>query len=108
MVDPDEASERPEGWPYDLSFWEEGPDGRRHVLVPDLEDGSRSAEVVRWIASPGDRIEVLQPLAEVMYDAATVEVHAPIDGVLDAIDVRQGAEVEIGAVLCRLRPAGSG
>lgn len=96
----------PENHPYDLSFWEEGPDGRRHVLVPDIEDGSKIAEVVRWIASPGDAVEILQPLAEVMYDRATVEVHSPLKGVLDETDAQKGDEVEIGSILCRLRAAG--
>ncbi|MEM9383063.1 MAG: lipoyl domain-containing protein [Planctomycetota bacterium] len=90
--------------PPGRDFWEEAPDGRRNVLVPDLGDGSRSAEIVRWIARRGDPIEPLQPLAEVMYDAATVEVHAPVDGVLDEIPTKAGDDVKIGSVLCRLRP----
>ena len=90
--------------PPGRDFWEEAPAGRRNVLVPDLGDGSRSAEIVRWIARKGDPIEALQPLAEVMYDAATVEVHAPVDGVLDEIPTKAGDDVKIGSVLCRLRP----
>ena len=48
---------------------------------------------------PGEAVAADEPLVELETDKVTVEVNAPAAGVLTAISVPEGAEVEVGALL---------
>ena len=85
-----------------LGAFEEPSDDRLHVTLPAIDDGSESGEIVRWFVRPGDPVEALQPLVEVMFDLATVDVHAPIAGTLINSYFAGGSEVRIGQTLCTL------
>ena len=46
----------------------------RHIFkLPDLGEGTVSAEVVAWHAKPGDVLKEDQPLVEMSTDKAVVE-----------------------------------
>ncbi|VWX49907.1 dihydrolipoamide acetyltransferase family protein [Novosphingobium sp. 9U] len=67
--------------------------------LPDIGEGIASAEIVGWHAKVGDRIEEDDPIADMMTDKATVEMTAPVSGVLVSVAGEVGDEVAIGAVL---------
>jgi 2-oxoglutarate dehydrogenase E2 component (dihydrolipoamide succinyltransferase) len=69
------------------------------IKVPSLGESVTSATVARWIKQPGEAVAADEPLVELETDKVTVEVNAPIAGVLTAISVPEGTEVEVGAVL---------
>ena len=72
------------------------------VLAPADQEGTK-AVVLRWCRAPGERIEKDEPLLELETDKVTVEVSAPVSGVLDAIFKQVNDAVEPGEPLGRIR-----
>src|ERR1700721_3149166 len=75
------------------------------IKVPTLGESVTSATVARWMKRPGEAVTADEPLVELETDKVTVEVNAPVAGVLTAISVPEGTEVEVGAVLGVVDPA---
>ncbi len=69
------------------------------IKVPALGESVTSATVARWLRQAGEAVAVDEPLVELETDKVTVEVNAPVAGVLSAISADAGAEVEVGATL---------
>jgi 2-oxoglutarate dehydrogenase E2 component (dihydrolipoamide succinyltransferase) len=76
------------------------------ILVPTLGESVTSATIARWLKQEGDTVSADEPLVELETDKVTVEVNAPAAGVLGAILQKDGAEVEVGAVLGEIGEAG--
>ena len=74
------------------------------IKVPTLGESVTSATVARWMKQPGEAVAADEPLVELETDKVTVEVNAPAAGVLTAISVPEGAEVEVGRGARRGRP----
>ena len=77
------------------------------ILVPTLGESVTSATIARWLKHEGDAVAADEPLVELETDKVTVEVNAPAAGVLGAILQKDGAEVEVGAVLGEIGEAGA-
>ncbi len=72
----------------------------RHVFkLPDLGEGTVSAEVVNWLVKPGDVLKEDQPLVEMSTDKAVVEIPAPVSGRVLSINGRPGDVIAVGAEL---------
>ena len=72
----------------------------RHIFkLPDLGEGTVSAEIVAWHVQPGDVIEDDQPLVEMSTDKAVVEIPAPVSGRVLSITGKPGDVVAVGAEL---------
>ncbi len=78
------------------------------VRLPQLADSVTEVTLGSWLKREGDRVEAGEPIVEVETDKTTVELEAPVGGVLTAIQVDEGAEgLETGALLALIHPAGS-
>jgi 2-oxoglutarate dehydrogenase E2 component (dihydrolipoamide succinyltransferase) len=77
------------------------------ILVPTLGESVTSATIARWLKQEGDTVSADEPLVELETDKVTVEVPAPAAGVLGAILQKDGAEVEVGAVLGEIGESGA-
>ena len=77
------------------------------IKVPTLGESVTTATVARWMKHEGDAVAADEPMVELETDKVTVEVAAPSAGVLTAIEVPEGGEVEVGALLATLDAAGS-
>jgi 2-oxoisovalerate dehydrogenase E2 component (dihydrolipoyl transacylase) len=72
----------------------------RHVFkLPDLGEGTVSAEIVEWRVKPGDLVVEDQPLVEISTDKAVVEVPSPVSGRVLAVTGAPGEAVAVGAEL---------
>ena len=70
------------------------------LKLPELAESMTSAAITAWLQQPGDRVAAGDPIVEVDTDKTTVEIEAPVSGVLREIVVAVGTEeVEVGAVL---------
>jgi len=72
------------------------------IVVPALGESITEATVAKWLKAEGDAVEVDEPLVELETDKVSVEINAQTAGVLSEIVAKDGAEVEIGAVLGRI------
>lgn len=67
--------------------------------MPDLGEGTVSAEVVAWHIKPGDLVREDQVMCEVMTEKAAVEVPSPVTGRVVALTGQPGDMVAVGAEL---------
>jgi pyruvate/2-oxoglutarate dehydrogenase complex dihydrolipoamide acyltransferase (E2) component len=61
------------------------------VTVPSVGESITEVFVGAWLKQPGDAVKRDEPLVEIETDKATVEVPAPVDGVLAEQVVAAGA-----------------
>jgi 2-oxoisovalerate dehydrogenase E2 component (dihydrolipoyl transacylase) len=72
----------------------------RYVFkMPDLGEGTVTAEVVEWKVKVGDIVTEDQIIAEVMTDKAAVEIPAPVSGKVVSITGQPGDMVAVGSEL---------
>ena len=72
----------------------------RYVFkLPDLGEGTVSAEVVNWHVKPGDTVAEEQVLVEVMTEKAAVEVPSPVSGTVISTSGEPGELVAVGSEL---------
>ncbi len=83
--------------------WEERADGKIHTVLPDIGDKSRTGEIVKWLVAPGQVVIAMQPVVHVMYNRATVEIPAPLGGVITDLHFSTGTEAKIGDTLFSMR-----
>ena len=57
-------------------------------LLPDVGEGLREGEVVKWHVAPGDTVDADQIIVDVQTDKAIVEIPSPVSGTI----VRLGGE----------------
>ncbi len=69
------------------------------IKVPAMGESVTEATVARWFKKEGDAVKRDEPLLELETDKVTVEVPAPADGAIESISVKEGATVEVGAIL---------
>ncbi|RME99512.1 MAG: dienelactone hydrolase, partial [Chloroflexi bacterium] len=67
--------------------------------LPDVGEGIHEAEIVRWLAQPGDAVALNQPLLEIQTDKAVVEIPAPVAGTVVQIHVPEGTLARVGDLL---------
>ncbi len=79
----------------------------RYVFkMPDLGEGTVSAEVVEWKVKVGDMVKEDQVIAEVMTDKAAVEIPAPVTGRVVSLTGQPGDMVAVGSELIAFETAG--
>ena len=69
------------------------------VLVPSLGESVTEATVSKWLKQVGEEVNSDEPLVELETDKVNVEVPSPLSGILQAINVKEGDTVEVGALL---------
>src|SRR5512145_587743 len=69
------------------------------IVVPALGESVTEATVAKWLKQPGEAVAVDEPLVELETDKVSLEVNATAAGTLSEIRVKEGATVEVGAVL---------
>jgi len=74
------------------------PDGFVFAM-PDLGEGLEEGEIVAWLVSEGDTVELNQPLVEVETAKATVEIPSPHAGTVTSLHGTVGDQVPVGAPL---------
>jgi 2-oxoisovalerate dehydrogenase E2 component (dihydrolipoyl transacylase) len=72
------------------------------IKLPDVGEGIAEAEIVEILVHVGERVRADQPLLAVMTDKATVEIPAPVDGIVTWLSATVGARVAIGTHIITL------
>jgi pyruvate dehydrogenase E2 component (dihydrolipoamide acetyltransferase) len=76
------------------------------LSLPDIGEGLTEAEVVRWLAGPGDEVEANQPLVEIETDKAIVEIPSPQSGIILHQGAQPGTVIQVGDLLAVIGAAG--
>lgn len=73
----------------------------RELRLPELAESVVEGEIVRWMVEVGDKVELDQPIVEVMTDKVTVELPSPYAGTLTEKVAAEGDVVAVNAVIAR-------
>ncbi len=77
------------------------------IKVPALGESITEALIAAWLKPVGAVVAVDEPLVELETDKITVEIPAPVAGVLSRQSAEEGATVEIGDIIGLIDPAGA-
>ena len=78
------------------------------VSVPTLGESVTEATVGQWLFGLGDHVTKDEAVVALETDKVSVEVAAPLSGVISEILVPEGETVEIGSVLARMKESAGG
>jgi pyruvate dehydrogenase E2 component (dihydrolipoamide acetyltransferase) len=78
------------------------------VKLPELGENVEEGEVLAVLVSVGDHIEIDQPLIEIETNKASVEVPAPLPGIVKAVRVKPGDTVHVGGVIAEVETEAAG
>ena len=73
--------------------------GEYKFKLPDIGEGVVEAEITAWHVAVGDVIEEDAPIADAMTDKATIELTAPVSGVIKMVACEEGDMLAVGADL---------
>nr|WP_312990788.1 2-oxoglutarate dehydrogenase complex dihydrolipoyllysine-residue succinyltransferase [Brevundimonas diminuta] len=77
------------------------------ILTPALGESVAEASIAKWTKKVGDAVKKDEVLVELETDKVSLEVVAPADGVLSAINANEGDTVVPGAVLGAVTEGGA-
>ena len=69
------------------------------IKVPTLGESVTEATIGQWFKQVGDAVKADEPLVELETDKVTIELPAPAAGTVEAISVKQGETVAVGALI---------
>jgi 2-oxoisovalerate dehydrogenase E2 component (dihydrolipoyl transacylase) len=74
--------------------------------LPDIGEGVVEAEITAWHVKVGDSVSEEDPIADAMTDKATIELTAPVDGIIKSVACEEGDILAVGGVLVELEVEG--
>ncbi|MCU6710114.1 2-oxo acid dehydrogenase subunit E2 [Paenibacillus sp. J5C_2022] len=69
------------------------------ILLPQLAESQVSATIDKWLKQPGDRVEMYEPVCEVLTDKVNAELPSTVSGTLQKILVGNGETVDVGTAI---------
>jgi pyruvate dehydrogenase E2 component (dihydrolipoamide acetyltransferase) len=75
------------------------------VILPALGMAQETGKILQWLKAEGQQVEQGEPLAEIETDKATVELEAPVSGIISAIVAAAGDEVPVGQTIAMILSA---
>ncbi|MGJ3648649.1 2-oxoglutarate dehydrogenase complex dihydrolipoyllysine-residue succinyltransferase [Sphingomonas sp. GlSt437] len=72
------------------------------VKVPALGESITEATLGEWLKQPGDQVAADEPIASLETDKVSVEVNAPVAGMLGQHAVKVGDTVQVGAMIATI------
>lgn len=75
------------------------------IIIPPLGESVSEAVITRWIKNKDDYIKIDEPILELETDKVTLEINAPVSGVLVSILEDLESVVEVGQVVGKVDPS---
>lgn len=66
------------------------------VVVPQMGESVLEGTILEWKVKVGDKVELNQPLVELMTDKVNIEIPSEVSGVVKEILVKEGTVVPVG------------
>jgi 2-oxoglutarate dehydrogenase E2 component (dihydrolipoamide succinyltransferase) len=78
------------------------------LKIPNVGESIQEVQIGQWLKQEGDRVAHDEVVVELETDKASMEIPAPIDGVISKIIKHDGETVAVGEVIAYLEPTGPG
>lgn len=72
------------------------------IVMPQLGESVTEGTIIKWLVTPGEKVNKYQPLAEVLTDKVTAEVPSSFSGIVKELLVEEGQTVPVGTVICSI------
>jgi pyruvate dehydrogenase E2 component (dihydrolipoamide acetyltransferase) len=72
-----------------------------NLTMPRLSDTMEVGTIVKWHATPGQKVKAGDVIADIETDKATMELQTFDDGVIGELAVKEGQSVPVGTVILR-------
>lgn len=76
------------------------------IVIPQLGESIAEGTVSKWLKAEGDRVQVDEPVVEIMTDKVTVEVPSPAAGIMGPLLVPEGTTVPVGEPITNILAPG--
>lgn len=76
------------------------------LKIPNVGESIQEVQIGQWLKHEGDRVAHDETIVELETDKASMELPAPVDGVISKIVKHDGDSVAVGEVIAYLDPAG--
>jgi 2-oxoglutarate dehydrogenase E2 component (dihydrolipoamide succinyltransferase) len=76
------------------------------LKIPSVGESIQEVQIGQWLKHEGDRVAHDETIVELETDKASMELPAPIDGVISKIVKHDGDSVAVGQVIAYLEPDG--
>ena len=76
------------------------------LKIPNVGESIQEVQIGQWLKQEGDRVAHDETIVELETDKASMEMPAPIDGVISKIVKHDGESVAVGDVIAYLDPDG--
>jgi 2-oxoglutarate dehydrogenase E2 component (dihydrolipoamide succinyltransferase) len=74
------------------------------IKVPPLGESVSEATVAQWLKKAGEVVQADEPIVELETDKVTLEVNAPVAGILQNVSAKTGTTVSVGDILGAIVP----
>ncbi|HEX2897178.1 MAG TPA: dihydrolipoamide acetyltransferase family protein [candidate division Zixibacteria bacterium] len=78
------------------------------VVVPQMGESVLEGTILEWKVKVGDKVELNQPLVELMTDKVNIEIPSEVSGVIKEILVKEGTVVPVGTRIAIIDDGSSG
>lgn len=72
---------------------------QKEIIVPPMGESISEATIARWLKNKGENVALDEPVVELETDKVTLEVGAPVTGILTDVLAKQGETVNVGAIV---------
>jgi 2-oxoglutarate dehydrogenase E2 component (dihydrolipoamide succinyltransferase) len=69
------------------------------IIAPSLGESVSEATIATWLKKEGEFVSVDETIVEIETDKVTLEVSAPVSGIIETIAVQEGGTIHVGDVL---------
>lgn len=76
------------------------------IVVPQLGESIAEGTVSKWLKAEGDKVQVDEPVVEIMTDKVTVEVPSPAAGTMGKLLVEEGTTIPVGEPIANILAEG--
>ncbi len=72
------------------------------LVVPEVGESITEVQIGQWLKNEGEQVQVDQGVVEIESDKATLEVPAPVTGVISRVLKKAGETAKVGEVIAYL------
>ena len=78
------------------------------VVIPVLGESVSEATIAKLLKKVGDTVKVDETICELETEKVSMEMPSPVSGTIMSIEVSEGDDVEVGALVCTVAESASG
>ncbi len=78
------------------------------VVIPVLGESVSEATIAKLLKKVGDTVKVDETICELETEKVSMEMPSPVSGTIMSIEVSEGDDVEVGALVCTVAEGASG